>query len=379
MSIDKTLIFIVIAALLGMCVVMVYSTSALTAEKKWNDEYYYLKKQVMWIAVGIFIFFAMSFINYNFWRKISWFLFFGTIVMLSLVLIPGIGRVAGGARQWLSFGPINIQPSEIAKLTILIFMADLLDKQQNKIKEFRKGFIPPFLVLILICALVGGPDFGTAVLIALVIFSMLVVSGISLKYLLLSAVFFLPMIAGLIKMKAYRFKRILIFLDPWSDSRGAGWQLIQSFIALGSGGLAGQGLGNSIQKMGFLPESHTDFIFSIIGEETGFLGGALVIICFIALILSGSHIAYRCKNFFGHILAMGIVFTIGYQAIINIGVATGCMPVTGLPLPMISYGGSNLVVCMAFAGILFNIATEQEQDIRGKIKSRRVVKFGKHK
>ncbi|MDD5645163.1 MAG: putative lipid II flippase FtsW [bacterium] len=376
---DKTLIFIVITALLGMCIVMVYSTSALTAEKQWNDEYYYLKKQAVWIIVSVFVFLAMSMVNYNFWRKISLFLFLGTITLLSLVLIPGVGKVAGGARQWLSFGPVNIQPSELAKLTVLIFVADMLDKQQGTIKEFRKGFVPSFSVLLLVCGLVGGPDLGTALLIAVVIFSMLVVSGISFKYLLLSLIFSFPLIVALIRMKMYRFKRILIFLDPWSDSRGSGWQLIQSFIALGSGGLAGQGLGKSIQKMGFLPEAHTDFIFSIIGEEMGFLGGALVIICFIAFILSGLRIACRCRNFFGHILAMGIVFTVGYQSIINIGVATGCMPVTGLPLPMISYGGSNLVVCMAFAGILFNISTEQEKDIRSKLKNRRIVKFGRHK
>ncbi len=375
MNVDKLLIFIVIMVLLGIGVLMVYSTSAIPAQKQLGDEYFYIKRQFMWIVVGAAAFTIMCFINCNFWKKASNILLGATVTLLICVLIPGVGKVAGGARQWLSVGFLNVQPSEIAKLTTVIFMAGFLTRRQKKIKEFWYGFVPPFLVLIIVAILVGVPDFGTAILISAVIFSMLLIGGINWKYLLLCFFVSLPAICFMVKIKDYRFKRILIFLDPWSDSRGAGWQLTQSFIALGSGGLAGLGLGKSIQKMGFLPESHTDFIFSIIGEEMGFFGGVVVIICFVVLLVCGLRIALRAKDLFSHLLAIGIVLMIGFQSVINIGVATGCLPVTGIPLPLISYGGSNLVICMASIGILFNIATRQDKDIGRRLKRKRVVRF----
>jgi cell division protein FtsW len=280
-------------------------------------------------------------------------------VLLILVFLPSIGVSAGGARRWIRLWPSTFQPSELVKLSMVIFLARYISMPEYRTDSFTSFIKPIFIMIIFQIAILKQPDFGAAMSLAFLTFAMLFLSGTRLRYLSSLLVFALPVIFKLVT-EPYRLRRLISFLDPWEDAQGSGFQLVQSFIALGSGGLAGVGLGSSKQKLSYLPESHTDFIFSIIGEEFGFIGVSVVIALFLLLFIKGISIANKAKDEFVYYLAIGLSLMISLQALINFAVATGLVPTKGLPLPFVSYGGSALLVNLAAIGILLNISKGEQ-------------------
>ncbi len=351
----------VTVALLAIGVVMVYSASAINAYMLYGDSAYYLKRHLLYLLIGIIASLWIMSVDYDVIKRYIKPALIVSFVLLVAVLIPGISREIAGARRWFRFSFLSFQPSQVAKLVLILYFADVLSRKQSEIKSFYRGFMPPMIMLGLSVALIlKEPDLGTAVAISVVSFIMLFVAGIRLAHLLPVLVSSFPALAVIILVKPYRMKRILAFLNPWQDPQGIGFQIIQSYIALGSGGLLGVGLGQSRQKLLYLPGCHTDFIFSIIGEELGLIGAGAVIILFMIFVWLGIKIAVRSRDLFGHLAALGITCMIGLEAIINISVATGSIPTKGLSLPFISYGGSSLVFDMAAVALLLNIAKFSE-------------------
>jgi len=284
-------------------------------------------------------------------------LFIFGIILLVLVLFPQIGRESFGARRWFRLGPLSFQPSEFVKLIILIYTADFLARKKTKILSFWEGFLPLIIVLGVTCFLVvKQPDLGNSILIGVIVLIVMFIAGARILHIFILGLSTIPLLYYLVYNVPYRLKRIMVFWNPNEDIRGVGFQLYQSQIALGSGGILGVGLGKSIQKLFYLPAAHTDFILSIMGEELGLIGTLSVVILFIAFIWQGARIAKRTRSPFGYFLCIGIVTMIGLQALINIGVSIGALPTKGLPLPFISYGGSALIFNMISVGILLNIS-----------------------
>jgi len=350
-------LFMVTMLLMAVGAVMIYSSSAIAAYEKYGDSAYFLKRHIFFMLLGFVLSPLFLTFDYVKIRKfVKPFLFFA-IMLLVLVLIPGIGTAIGGARRWIRFAFINFQPSEVAKIAVIFYAADVLARKQSDIRDFVHGFLPIMIVLgACLVLILLEPDLGTAIAIALLTFAMVFVAGAKIKHIAAIGLAAVPLLAVLIAMKPYRIKRIFVFLNPWAYPRGAGFQIIQSFIALGNGGLFGVGLGHSQQKLFYLPEAHTDFIFSIIGEELGLLGAGAVILLFIYFIYLGTRIAYKAKDLFGQLLAFGLVAMIALQVIVNIAAVTGSIPTKGLPLPFISYGGSSLIASMLSVALLLNIA-----------------------
>ncbi len=354
-------LFRVSVILICIGIIMIYSSSGIYAWERYGDSFFFLKRHLIFLAVGLALTFIAMSIDYRklagFARPLLWF----SILLLLLVLIPGIGREVSGARRWFRFKFISFQPSELANLAIIIYMADFISRKNNEIKTFLKGFLPPVCVLGLCSLLILlQPDLGTTLAMGGVVFIMLFVAGVRPVHLLSVILSCLPILSILILSAPYRRARILAFLNPWADPKGGGFQIIQSQIALGSGGLFGKGLGHSIQKLFYLPAAHTDFIFSIIGEELGLLGALSVIVLFIIFILQGLKIIKNAPTQFGYFLSLGLVLMISLKAIINIGVSCGLLPTKGLPLPLISYGGSSLIFDMISVGMLMNISRTGE-------------------
>ena len=350
-------IFFAVICLLGFGVVMVYSASAVSAYVNFNDSYYFLKRQIVWAALGLAAMLMAMNIDYRVWRSLAVPLMILTIILLILVLIPGLGKVVNGARRWLGFGSFFIQPSEIAKLALVLFCSTTLAVTQEKIKSFMRGVAPQLLVLLLVFGLIlKQPDLGTALVIAGTVFLLLFAAGAKVSHLASLGAVGIAGIAVAIFTEPYRMRRIMAFSDPWSDPLNSGYHIIQSLYALGSGGLFGVGLGRSREKFLYLPEPHTDFIFAILGEELGFIGTAAVLILFFLLLWRGLRIAMSAPDIYGSMLATGITSVIILQATMNIAVVTASMPVTGIPLPFISFGGSALVFTLTGVGILLNIS-----------------------
>ena len=353
----RTRLFMVTIVLMAIGVIMIYSASSMFAYEVYGDSGYYLKRHLVFITIGFILsIFFMSFDYVKLKRFIKPFLVF-SIGLLVLVLIPGIGSEIGGARRWISFWFVNFQPSEIAKLALIFYAADVLSRKQSDMMDFVYGFLPLMIVLgVCLLLILLEPDLGTAIAIGFLISVMAFVAGARLKHLAVMFLAAIPVMSLLIMARPYRLRRILAFLNPWSDPKGAGFQIIQSFIALGSGGILGLGLGRSQQKLFYLPEAHTDFIFSIIGEELGLLGTAFVIVMYIIFIWLGTYIAYKARDLFGQFLGFGLVVMIALQVVINVAAVTGVIPTKGLPLPFISYGGTSLVYSMLSVALLLNIA-----------------------
>jgi len=357
---QNTIIYIV-AILTGIGVVAVYSvTSARSASREIT--YLPLVKHLLWVGIGCMGMVAAALIDLKKLQRYDR-LFLGVSVAL-LVLVLLIGTEVNGARRWIRFGRhFGFQPSELAKLAMIIFIAGFATRNREQLKEFKRGFVRPLIVIAVVCGLiVKEPDLGTAVLIGCVAVAMLYVAGARILHLILLGLSGVPVVAYLIIAAPYRLQRVLVFLNPWKDPSRAGYHVIQSLIALGSGGIWGRGLGNSHQKLYFLPESSTDFIFSIIGEELGFIGTFAIMCAFVLLIREGVKIALRAADYFSALLAMGVSMAIGMQAIINIGVVSGAMPTKGIALPFVSMGGSALFVSMVGAGILVNVARQSEKE-----------------
>jgi cell division protein FtsW len=372
-------------ALVVFGTLMIYSsTSVITPAlaKKGATEFYYFKRHVFTILVGLcFMLFAYT-LKPSFLRKISIPLLFFSFVLLLLVFLPGIGVQVNGARRWIRLWPSTFQPSEFVKLSMVIFLARYLSSPAFKIESFG-SFIKPIVVMTAFQAvMLMQPDFGAAMSLAFLTIAMLFLSGTRLRYITSLALLALPILFVLIRTP-YRFRRITSFLDPWKDPQGNGFQLVQSFIAFGSGGMTGVGIGSSKQKLSYLPESHTDFIFSIIGEEFGFMGVSVIIALFVVIFVRGFSIANKTQDRFTYYLAVGLSLMISLQALINFAVATGLVPTKGLPLPFISYGGSSLLINMAAVGILLNISRGKDyreiDDIKTKMVARRKAISAKYK
>lgn len=337
--------------------VMVSSASTAVASSLFGDTFYLIKRQLAYGAIGVIALVLFSSFFYQRYQFFSYFMILASIGLLSLTLIPGAGIRAGGAQRWLDLGLITIQPSEIAKLFMVIFAADVLVKKERRIGELKHVIVPIIVAATLISLLVFiQPDLGTVVVIWISLFSIFFVMGVKVRHLLAIAGLWSMGVASYIISADYRLQRILAFLDKTGDISGSGFQLQQSLIALGSGYLTGVGLGLSRQKFGYLPAAHTDFIFAIVGEELGLIGTVGLVIGFLIFVYLGIQISLKVKDLFGRLLAVGLTASITSQALINIGATTGLLPITGIPLPFISFGGSSLVVTMASIGILLNIA-----------------------
>lgn len=349
------LISVVLISLFGL--LMIYSASYVWADYKFNDPYKFLKMQGIFLIISYVIMSIVSNIDYMKYKKYANIILGVCFLLLILVLIPGIGTVRNGSRSWFGVGSFGIQPSEFTKLALIIFTSKYLMKNERFLKNIKTGVLPILIVLISVFLLIMlQPDFGTGVVIVMTIVVLLFVSGVKMNFFIKLASIGLIGVVGLIIIAPYRLQRILSFLNPWQDPLGSGFQIIQSLYAIGPGGLLGLGFGNSIQKHFYLPEPQTDFIFSIISEEFGFMGVLIVSILFILIICRGFKIAMNCDDKFGKYLAFGITFGLSFQALLNLMVVVGLIPVTGVTLPFLSYGGSSLIITMISVGILLNIS-----------------------
>ncbi|MDR7402589.1 MAG: putative lipid II flippase FtsW [Armatimonadota bacterium] len=356
-------VLVPVVILTGVGVVMVYSASAIVAHEWYGDSAFFLKRQATWAVLGLVALALAQRVHYLRLRPLAPALLAIGAVALVLVLVPGIGRTAGGARRWLPVGgPVSVQPSEGMKLALVLFLADALDRRGSRIGELRAIAGPVAVTAAVFGLILAQPDMGTALLTALVAGGMLFAAGARLRHLVGMGLAALPVVAAAALGEEYRRQRLLAFVNPWADPQGAGFHIIQSLLALGSGGLRGVGLGQSRQKFYYLPERHTDFIFSILGEELGLVGGLSILALYGVLAVRGMRIARTAPDRFGSLLAAGLTVTIVAQAVINIGVTTGVLPITGVPLPLVSFGGSSLLFTMIAAGILLNISQHAGSD-----------------
>lgn len=346
------------ATLVAVGTVMIFSASAIYAWDRHQDSMYFLKRHMAFLAVGITGFICAMLVDLRKLRKISLWLLIG--VGVSLLLVGLLGPKIGGARRWISIGGFNVQPSEFAKLAVILYLADKISLKTEGLKRFRQDLLPLIGVMgVMLLLILLGKDLGTTVVLMGVFMMMLFVGGIAVSYFAWLVAGCVPVIVGAILIEPYRVKRLTGFLNPFDDIQGKSFQLYQSLLALGSGGFAGRGLGQSQQKLFYLPAAHTDFIYSIIGEELGFIGAAFVLILFVLFGALGLMIVMRAKTAFNQLFALGLVTLVLIEAIINIGVSTGTFPTKGLALPFISYGGSSLVVNMILVGLLLNLSRER--------------------
>ncbi len=353
---DKTL-FITCILLILFGLVMIYSASSIWAEYKFHDAFKYVKQQGLFILIGIPLMIAVSKIDYTVYYKKTNLLLGICLLLLVLVLIPGIGSIRNGSQSWFGIGSFGVQPSEFAKLALIIFTSKYLAVNQRYLKDIKKGVLPILGILFFIFGLIMlQPDFGTGMIIVVSILAMLFIAGVNMKFFFGLGAIGVVGIVLLIAVAPYRMDRITSFLDPWKDPLGTGFQIIQSLYAIGPGGLLGQGFLNSRQKQFYLPEPQTDFIFSIISEEFGCLGVFIVAGLFVMILYRGIQIALHAKDEFSKYLAFGRVFQIMIQAIMNLMVVIGLIPVTGVTLPFLSYGGSSLLITLTSIGILLNIS-----------------------
>ena len=349
------LLFISVILLSIFGLIMIYSSSTVWASFKYNNPYKYVINQGIFLVMGIILMICISKIDYHIYEKYSNKILLFCLFLLILVLIPGIGTVRNGSRSWFGIASFGIQPSEFTKLGLIIFTSKYL--VNNDMKSFRKGLLPILIIVFIVFALIMlQPDFGTGTIIVMSIMGLLFIGGMNMGFIAKGAVVGIAGIIILILIAPYRLQRILSFLDPWSDPLGSGFQIIQSLYAIGPGGLLGMGFGNSIQKHFYLPEPQTDFIFSIISEEFGFMGVFVISSVFLTLIISGFMISKKQIDLFGKYLSYGITFQIAFQAILNLMVVVGLIPVTGVTLPFLSYGGSSLLITLCSIGIILNIS-----------------------
>ena len=353
---DKIL-FIAILILLFIGLLMIYSASSVWAEYKFNDSFHYVKQQALFIVIGLILLHIIKKIDYKFYYDKANLIMLVCFILLILVLIPGIGSVRNGSRSWFGIGPFGIQPSEFAKLGLIIFTSKYLSKSNKFIKSYKMGVFPILGIVLLFFGLIMlQPDLGTGVILTVSIIALLFVAGVNMKFFFSMGLIGIIGIIILILIAPYRMDRITSFVDPWKDPLGTGFQIIQSLYAIGPGGLLGRGFGNSIQKHFYLPEPQTDFIFSIITEEFGIVGAFIIIGLFIVILQRGISISLKARDQFSKFLAFGMTFQIIFQAMLNLMVVSGMIPVTGVTLPFLSYGGSSLLVSLVSMGIILNIS-----------------------
>ena len=353
MKFDKIL-FLVVLLLSVFGLLMIYSSSSIWADYKFSDSFHYLKYQSIFFIIGIVLMIIISKINYNFYYKYSNIILLSSFILLVLVLIPGIGSIRNGSRSWFGIGSLGIQPSEFCKISLIIFTSKYLSK--NNIKKVFDIIPILFIVLVFFGLIMLQPDLGTATILFISIILILFIGGAPKKFFITLGVLGLIGIIGLIVIAPYRMDRITSFINPWKDPLGTGFQMIQSLYAIGPSGLLGTGYLNSIQKHFYLPEPQTDFIFSIICEEFGVVGSIIVVSLFSILLYRGIKISNKSNDLFSKYLSFGIVFQLIFQAIMNLSVVVGLIPVTGVTLPFLSYGGSSLLISMMSIGIVLNIS-----------------------
>jgi cell division protein FtsW len=358
---DKWLIGAVFALMI-IGLMMVASSSVMIATKNFHQPFHFLIRQACYLFAGLMVALIVIRMDSSFWEKISMPLLILCLLMLLVVLIPGIGRSVNGSRRWLAFGPIGIQVSELAKLTIIFYLSGYLVRQQQAVTNHISGFIKPMLILAVVCGLLlMEPDFGAAVVISGTVMAMLFLAGVKLRYYIGLMLVVISALCMLAISSPYRVARLTAFLDPWADQYNSGYQLTQSLIAFGRGGWFGSGLGESIQKLLYLPEAHTDFLFAVLAEEMGLFGILVVIALYSILVIRGLTIGYTAHNqdrLFASYTAYGLTFWLGLQAVINMGVNAGLLPTKGLTLPLLSYGGASMVINCVVIALLLRIDHE---------------------
>ncbi len=358
---DVFLLFPVLI-LTGIGVVMVYSASSHIAAVKFGDSAYFLKKQVIFALVGIGLMVLCRYLNYRLWRVLAYVVLAGAFVFLGAVYINGIGVSANGATRWLRIGGVSFQPSVLAEYALIVYLAYSLNKKKEYLDDFSVGFLPHVFVLGALAVLIlTQPDFGSVVVFGLITWVMLFVGGTRLIHLFTSLIFLLPAAVYYMIKAEYRLSRLASFLDPWRFQHDGGYQIVHSFMAFGTGGIWGTGIGQGYQKLFYLPEPHTDFIFSVIGEELGLWGVSLILLLYMVLLWRGIVIARTMKDRFGALLALGLTAAISFQVIVNTGVAVGLLPTKGTTLPFLSYGGTSLVFNLAAVGVLMNIGHKRDE------------------
>jgi cell division protein FtsW len=348
-----------VLGLLGLGLVMVFDASYFIGAERFGSPYALVGRQAVFMCMAAALAFGLSRVDPLLLRKLAYPALFATLGLLVLVLIPGIGVVRNGAQRWISLGPFAFEPSELMKPVFVLYLAHSISRKQQKMQSFLDGVLPHLVMLLVpILLLLLQPDFGASAVLALVTAAMLFAGGARLVQLAALGLLALPPVLALIWHAPYRWKRVTAFLDPWQDPLGDGFQLVQSFLAFGSGGVLGAGLGNGKQKLFYLPEGHTDFIFSLIGEELGLAGAAVVLLCIGVLAIRGFRVATRSRDGFSRLLAFGLTFLIAGQAMLNIAVALGLLPTKGMPLPLVSYGGSSMMSAGLLVGVLLALSRE---------------------
>ena len=351
-------VFLTALGLTCVGIVMVYSASSVAAQAQYHDAAYFLKRQVIYTVLGLAVMSVAWKIHYA--RLRAWTLPVLALAVLAVIVVlePHLGRVAGGARRWLTIGGMfNFQPAEVAKLGLILFLSNFLANRGPRVRAFGSGLVPPLVIFLLLAVpILRQPDLGSVLILAMITGVLLFVGGARVAHLLAVGAASVPVLLALVVHESYRQSRLLAFLDPWKDPQRSGFHIIQSLLALGSGGVTGLGLGHSTQKFFYLPERHTDFIFAIIGEELGLAGAAAVILLFVLLAAWGYRISSRLSDRYGVLLTTGLVTMLVGQAALNIGVVSGAVPVTGVPLPFISFGGSSLVTSYLAIGMLLNLS-----------------------
>lgn len=352
------LLFAAVIGLVGFGVVMVYSASAVYAAQKFGSSTYFLRRDLLWTGLGLSAMTVALRTDYAAWRRWAYALLGVTFTLLVSVLF--VGARINGAKRWFHLGPLSFQPAELAKLSLVIYLAYSLAKKAEKVRSFTIGFVPHMIVCgVMMVLLLKQPDLGTAVILGMTTLLLLFVAGAKLSYIVLAFLGAAPIVYQAIVGTPWRMRRMLAYLDPWQYRYDVGYQITESLISIGSGGVRGLGLGDGRQKLFFLPEAHTDFVLALVGEELGFLGTAALMMLFLAFLIRGFSIAARARMPFGYFLGMGVTLLIATQTLINAGVVTGLLPTKGLTLPFVSYGGSSLVISLIGVGMLLSISRDR--------------------
>jgi cell division protein FtsW len=352
------LILVIALILVTIGTAMIYSSSSILAMERFKDAQFFLKKQIFFVVIGMGVMVLLTKLDYHYLKKLAYPGIILSIILLLLIFIPPLGIRAGGARRWLNLGFFSFQVTELVKISIVLFLAHFLTRKANYLKSFSRAILIPLLVTFLIIALIAlQPDFGATVMIAMILMLMLFLAGCRIRHLAGLTALLIPAAVWMIMFRSYRIDRLKVFLNPWNDPGNKGFQIIQSLLSFGSGGAFGVGIGDGMQKLFYLPEPHTDFILSVIAEESGFVGVAVVIFLFVVLIMRGFMVAFRAPDLFGTLLAAGLTMVLAMGAFINIAGVMGLIPLKGLTLPFLSYGGTSLVMSLVAVGILLNISS----------------------
>jgi cell division protein FtsW len=352
------LILVIALILVTIGTAMIYSSSSILAMERFKDAQFFLKKQIFFVVIGMGLMVLLTKLDYHYLKKLAYPGIILSTILLLLIFIPPLGIRAGGARRWLNLGFFSFQVTELVKICIVLFLAHFLTRKVNYLKSFSRGILIPLLVTILIIVLIAlQPDFGATIMIAMILMLMLFLAGCRIRHLAGLTALLIPAAVWMIMFRSYRIDRLKVFLNPWNDPGNKGFQIIQSLLSFGSGGAFGVGIGDGMQKLFYLPEPHTDFILSVIAEESGFVGVAVVIFLFVVLIMRGFMVAFRAPDLFGTLLAAGLTMVLAMGAFINIAGVMGLIPLKGLTLPFLSYGGTSLVMSLVAVGILLNISS----------------------